>query len=110
MCWMKVLLDENISQTLKIDFDKHVVKTIEEMGWSGKKNGELLQLMTTYRFDVLLTTDKNLKYQQSIKKFPVTIFILAAHNNRDETIQPLINITRKKLNGKINKGIFEISI
>jgi hypothetical protein len=102
------LLDENISQTLHINFDKHQVKTIDEMGWSGKKNGELLRLMVKYEFDVLLTTDRNIKYRQNIKRFPITIFILAAGNNRDETIQPLIKIARKKLNGQLNKGIFEI--
>jgi hypothetical protein len=79
------------------------------MGWSGKKNADLLRLMVKYEFDVLLTTDRNIKYQQSIKEFPITIFILVAANNRDETIQPLINIARKKLNGTLNKGIFEIS-
>src|SRR5580658_6317692 len=106
---MKILLDENISQTLLIAFDKHLVKTVEEMGWNGIKNGDLLKVMTKYQFDILLTADKNIKYQQSIKKFPLTIIILAADNNRDETIQPLINIVRKKLNSKINKGIIEIS-
>src|SRR5437879_5139822 len=105
---MKVLLDENISRTLRIDFDKHLVKTIDEMGWTGKKNGELLRLITRNEFDVLLTTDKNLKHQQNIRNFPITIFILVADNNRDDTIQPLINIARKKLSSKLNKGVIEI--
>jgi len=48
---MKVLLDENISQTLEIVFDKHKVKTIDGMGWSGKKNGELLRLLFQHEFE-----------------------------------------------------------
>jgi len=105
---MKILLDENISQTLLIDFGKHQVRTIDAMGWSGKKNGELLRLITHNKFDVLITMDRNIKYQQSIKNFPITIFVIASDSNRDDNVQPLINAVRKKLNGKINKGVFEI--
>jgi len=105
---MKVLLDENISLTLQIVFGKHEVNIISEMGWSGKKNGELLRLITYHKFDVMITMDRNIKYQQHIKIHPVIVFILIADNNRDETVQPLIDIVRKKLNGKLNKGIIEI--
>lgn len=105
---MKVLLDENISQTLTIGFNKHEIKTIEEMKWSGKKNRELLRLIIHNGFDIFITMDSNIKYQHKTINLPVTIFVLIAENNRDETVQPLINIVRKKLNSKINRGIFEI--
>lgn len=105
---MKVLLDENISMTLRIDFRKHIVRTADEMGWSGKKNGELLRLLRKNLFNVLITTDCNIKYQQRVKELPVTVFVLCAANNRDETVQPLIESVRKKLNGKLNKGVIEI--
>ena len=106
---MKILLDENISRSLQIDFAKHIVKTTAGMGWSGKKNGELLKLMLQYEFDALVTTDRNIKHQQNTSKSLLTIFILVTEDNRDETVQPLINSLRKKLNsGTIRKGIVEI--
>lgn len=105
---MKVLLDENISQTLQIDFGKHEVKTVKEMGWSGKKNGELLQLILRHHFDVLVTMDKNLKNQHNLQHSPITILVLIAKNNRDEAVQPLIDVVHKKLNSKLLKGVIEI--
>jgi hypothetical protein len=42
------------------------VRTVVEMGWSGKKNCELLQLMKQQNFTILLTTDQNLRYQQNL--------------------------------------------
>ena len=70
------------------------------MGWHGKKNGELLGLMTMHDFDALITIDKNLAYQQNVTKFPLTIFILNAPNNKIETLQPYVS----KLNEVITKS------
>jgi predicted nuclease of predicted toxin-antitoxin system len=58
---MKILLDENIPRRLKFDFDTNdEVISVQEMNWQGKKNGELLGLMTLKGFDVFITLDKNL--------------------------------------------------
>ena len=56
---MKVLLDENIPEELKADLSAHEVYSIREMGWKGKKNGELIQNLVKERFEILLTADKN---------------------------------------------------
>lgn len=63
---MKVLLDENIPRKFKFRFSEYEVFTVQEMGWNGKKNGDLLKLMLKDAFHVLLTVDKNLAYQQNI--------------------------------------------
>jgi hypothetical protein len=108
---MKILLDENISRTLTINFARHEVISIEDVGWAGKKNGELLRLLIRHSFDAMVTTDKNIRHQHNFKDLPITIFVLLANSNRDETIQPLIDMVRKKLNSKkLNKGIIEIKI
>ncbi|TAK66286.1 MAG: hypothetical protein EPO24_01645 [Bacteroidetes bacterium] len=80
---MKILLDENLPAKLKLDFDAEVqVFTAKEKDWNGKKNGELLRLMTNEGFHVFITMDKNLEYQQNLSKFPVTIFLLRATSIR----------------------------
>ncbi len=67
---MKVLLNENLPEELKTDLHHHEVYTTREKNWKGKKNGELLTLLVQENFDVLLTSDKNLQYQQNLHKHP----------------------------------------
>lgn len=61
---MKVMIDECAPRALKNFFSKHRHEslTVQEAGWSGKENGELLALAET-EFDVLVTLDTNLRYQ-----------------------------------------------
>ncbi len=60
------------------------------MGWQGKKNGELLGLLTLSGFQLLITLDKNLTNQQNLTKFNIYVFILNAKNNKIETLKPFI--------------------
>ncbi len=59
------------------------------MGWSGKQNGELLQLAAS-TFDVLVTADRNLEYQQNPATLPISVVLLIAPNNRIESLAPLV--------------------
>jgi hypothetical protein len=60
---MKILLDENIPTKVITDFGKEFeIKTVRDMKWLGKKNGELLGLMTFNGFEFFITLDKNLYY------------------------------------------------
>ena len=106
---MKILLDENISLTLKINFPGHEVHSAKTIGWAGKKNGELLGLMALHGFDVLITHDKNLRHQQNLKKFEMTVIIISAKINRDIFVQPLMEKVKKLLNTGLKKGIIEVS-
>jgi hypothetical protein len=63
---MRILLDECAPRPLKREFVEYKIRTVVEMGWSGKKNGELLRLMIQEGFTILLTTDQNLRYQQNL--------------------------------------------
>jgi predicted nuclease of predicted toxin-antitoxin system len=60
---VRVLLDENLPRKFKFRFSEYDVSTVQEKGWNGKKNAELLNLMLAEGFNVLLTVDKNLAYQ-----------------------------------------------
>jgi hypothetical protein len=59
------------------------------MGWSGLKNGELLDNAQA-EFDVLLTVDRNMQYQQNLKGRSIAVVILRGINNRLATLVPLI--------------------
>lgn len=105
---MKLLIDENLPKRLKIHFPEHEIYTVHEMGWSSKKNGELLLLMMEEKFDVLLTFDKNLQYQQNFVKYPIAVFVLNAKENTYSTLKPLIPLVNKKLNKYLKPGPIEI--
>ncbi len=63
---MRILLDESLPRKLRNDFGSdHEVWTVRDKGWLGKKNGELLQLMIKDRFEMFVTIDQNLPYQQN---------------------------------------------
>ncbi|MGS0024042.1 hypothetical protein ACUOGS_24385, partial [Escherichia coli] len=62
-------------------FPNHQVFTVADMGWTGIKNGQLLQLMINNKFDAFLTFDKNLQYQQNFLKYPITVFVLSSKVN-----------------------------
>ena len=103
---MRILLDENIPKRLKFDFPvDDEVRTVQELNWQGKKNGELLGLITFAGFDLFITLDKNLRFQQNLERFSIQIIILDALDSRYITLQPLIiKVTRtlsKKLSGQI---------
>ena len=98
---MRILLDECVPKPLKrelADYDiRTVTETVTEMGWSGKKNGELLQLMDQAGFTVLLTVDQNLRYQQNLQQAEVTVVVMVAPSNRLSYLVPLIPSVRSAL-------------
>ena len=69
---MKVLLDECVTRKLRHDFQGHEVHSIEYAGMKGLKNGELLRAASG-QYDVLITTDQNLRHQQNLKSFNIAI-------------------------------------
>jgi predicted nuclease of predicted toxin-antitoxin system len=87
---MKILLDENLARKLKNFLGEHQVYTVREKAWSGKTNGELLRLLDSNGFDVLITADKNLRFQQPVQKHNAAIIPLRASDNRLQTLKQLV--------------------
>ncbi len=85
---MRLLLDECVPRRLKRDFIGHEVLTIDEAGFKGLKNGNLLSAASD-EFDVLITVDKNIEHQQNIN-LPMAVLILLARSNRYESLAPLV--------------------
>lgn len=73
---MKILLDECVTKHLKPYLADFKVMTVREMQWSGIKNGKPMALCVENGFNVLLTIDKNLRYQQNLDKYALTIVVL----------------------------------
>jgi predicted nuclease of predicted toxin-antitoxin system len=86
---VRILLDECAPSALKSYFRKHgyECRTVQEAGWSGKRNAELLNLAET-NFDVLFTVDTNLRYQQNLTNRRIAIVILQSSSNRLENLRP----------------------
>ena len=86
---MRILLDESLPRRLRGELPGHSVSTVTQCGWSGLENGELLRVAAE-EFDVFLTADQNLEYQQNLRELPLTVIVLVARNNTFETLQSLM--------------------
>ena len=106
---MKILLDESLPRKLKNDFPaNHEIFSVKDMNWLGKKNGELLQLIIENNFEIFVTVDRNLPYQQNLQKLPFTIFVLCAINNRRDTLQKLVPAIFEKIKNGALQNVVEI--
>lgn len=85
---MKLLLDECIDRKFAKEFVGYEVKTVPQMGWAGVKNGQLLALAET-EFDVFVTVDRNLSFQQNLPQFNIAVIVLKAPSNRLTDLKPL---------------------
>ena len=94
---MRILLDEDLPRRLGALLAGHDVSTVQLSGWSGVKNGELLALATT-KFDVFLTMDGNLEFQQNLSTLPIAVLVIEALSNRIEHLAPLVPNILQKLN------------
>ena len=88
---MKLLLDEQVPRRLAQEFpENYSVKTVQEMGWASERNGALLKLAADEGFDVLITADKNMEYQQNSNSLPLTVIVMAPLFNRLSDLIPLV--------------------
>src|SRR3954447_25554465 len=86
---MRILLDECLPRQLRRDLIGHESATVGSMRWAGTKNGALLRRAET-QFDVFLTADRSLQYQQNLHNVQIAIVVLIAPDTQVETLRPLI--------------------
>lgn len=87
---MKIFLDECVDRRLAYDLIGHEVRTARQMGWTAIGNGELLAL-ASQQFDVFLTVDRNLAFQQNVGTLTITVIVLHAPSNRLADLRPLLS-------------------
>lgn len=100
---MKVLIDECLPKNIRKEFSGHEVKTVREMGWDSMSNGTLLRAAGKAGFEVFVTIDNNLQYQQNLKAYDIVIVVLVALKSELELLKPIIPKVLKEIN-KLEKG------
>jgi len=78
---LRILLDECIDRRLARALPDHAVRTVAQMQWFGFKNGRLL-MKAEKEFDVFVTVDRNLSFQQHLPGFRIAVLVLRARTNR----------------------------
>ena len=86
---MRILLDESLPRDLAQLITGHEVSTVRNEGWASIKNGKLLALAGA-RFDVFLTADRNLEFQQNLTTLPLAVVVLTCQRTRVQNIAPLV--------------------
>lgn len=87
---MRVLLDEQLPRHLARELIGHEVRTARQQGWAGLKNGELLRRAADAGFEVLLTADHSLEFQQNLARAALGVVVLVAPSNALEDLLPLL--------------------
>jgi hypothetical protein len=104
---MKIILDECLPRRLVRDLPEHVVTTVPRQGWAGITNGALLKRVEP-EFDVFVTMDSNIAYQQNVENLQTCLIILHGANSRYETLQPLLPHIRNAIEQATPGSVFHI--
>jgi hypothetical protein len=73
---MRIIFDQATPVPISSYLEGHTVRTAARQGWDKFKNGELLAAAEAAGFDLLLTTDKNIRYQQNLAGRKIAIMVL----------------------------------
>jgi len=89
---MKILLDECVTKKLKKYLAGFDVETVVERGWGGTKNGKLLTKAVSAGFDILLTVDSNMSFQQHVEGFDITLVVFRVEKSSIAYLTPLVPV------------------
>ena len=106
---MKILLDHCVPRPLRREFPNHEVRTTREMGWEDLSNGKLLTKAHENDFEIFLTVDQNLRYQQNLEQHPIAIVVLVANGITVDDLKPLVPRVEKILTETQPSKIYEVS-
>jgi hypothetical protein len=104
---VRILLDENLPVDLAAELAAHEVATVTGIGWQGIRNSDLLR-RAQGRFEVLVTMDRKIEFQQNIAQFRLAVVVLMAHSNRVVHLQPLVPGILKPLKSAQPGGLQKI--
>jgi hypothetical protein len=104
---VRILVDECLLRGLKRELSGLAVRTVPEMGWASKRNGELLALADEH-FDVFVTVDRNLSFQNEVHRFALAVVVLQAAGNRLVDLRPLIPGLRTTLDVVVPGRVFPV--
>lgn len=103
---LRILLDENVDRLLKSHFHSDFeVVTVPEQGWAGLSDGDMLR-HADEQFDVLVTMDQNLPYQQHLPAFEVAVVVLKASTNAfPDVVELMPKVNEQVRDAKAGKAI-----
>ena len=105
----RVLLDENLPRKLRRELLQFVVRTVQEQRWTSFANGELLG-KAHVEFDVLLTADRRLQFQQNLTRFEIGVVVILTHDLRFRTIVRAIDQIRSALEAVGSGELIEVTV
>lgn len=95
---MKILLDECVTKRLKKHLKEYEVLTVRELNLSGIKNGKLMAFCVENNFDILVTIDKNLMFQQNLDQYFVTVVVLNCQTSKIEELVTFLPSFKSQIN------------
>lgn len=87
---MKILLDEYVTKKLRAFLNEHEVFTVTQMGWNGFRNGNLIEKAIGKNFDLIITIDKNLRFQQNIQKKDLIVVVFDSPTSKISDLEKFI--------------------
>ena len=105
----RILLDENLPRKLRRELPAFLVRTVQEEGWASFANGELLG-RAHESFDVLLTADRRLEFQQNLSRFAVGVVVIITPDLRFRTIRPAMEAIREALTAVSAGQVIRVSV
>jgi predicted nuclease of predicted toxin-antitoxin system len=87
---VRILLDEQLPRRLIRQLAPHQVRTVQQQGWAGLRNGELLRRAAAQGFEIFLTGDQNFQFQQNLRGSSICALVLIARSIKIEDLLPLV--------------------
>lgn len=106
---MRVLLDESMPRRLASSFPRSFeIRTVQQIGWTGCGNGELLRLAVDHGFDAIITVDQGFEYQQNVADLPIPVVIMIARRTRLQELRPLVGEVIAVLTGDLERRVYRV--
>jgi predicted nuclease of predicted toxin-antitoxin system len=105
----RVLLDENLPRKLRRELPECTVRTVQEEGWSSFANGELLGRAQA-NFEVLLTADRRLQFQQNLRRFNIGVVVILTPSLRFREIRTAIEAIRSAVGTVLPGELVQVQV
>ena len=106
---MRILLDNNVNQRFAVLVEGHEVVHARQLGWGELLNGNLISAAEDASFDVMITADKQMQYQQNLTGQKIAIVVLNSVLLRWSDIEPLGPVVNELLRKGVEAGSFHIA-
>lgn len=107
---MKLRLDESVPRQLARCFPETFEgRSVQQMGWAGRKNGDVLKRAATHGFDAFITADQGVEYQQNPNTLPTTVLVLIASRTRVQELLPLVPRVIDIVTGNLQRRISRVT-